>query len=227
MTFLERNITKIYPYDLKDVDEMFFRQIGMSGDKVLKKFRVQFNETKETVLSNVDLKCVYMSCAIEATSGDTIFLRDFPPIVSTRLSIQFAGALEIGLLGVTLIGYDKLEEREKNSLKVLFLDGWGTALVECAYAQMRDNLAEELKKRDLYTTCFWSPGQHEVDIKLQDPVFQILRPQEIGITLNSSYMMHPKKSITGLFGIRTNKLAEDIRPCDICPLRESCPSAYS
>jgi hypothetical protein len=40
-------------------------------------------------------------------------------------------------------------------------------------------------------------------------------------------MMHPKKSVSGIFGISPNKDEEGLQPCDFCDLRKTCKSAYS
>ena len=55
---------------------------------------------------------------------------------------------------------------------------------------------------------------------MQTPIFESLIPDEIGVSLNDKYMMHPKKSISGILGIKLQK-DDRIRPCDICERRDT------
>ena len=66
-----------------------------------------------------------------------------------------------------------------------------------------------------------------MNIHLQRPVFRMIGPEAIGITLNDTCMMYPKKSISGFFGIGTEADIEHIRACDFCERRQTCPSAYA
>ena len=61
---------------------------------------------------------------------------------------------------------------------------------------------------------------------MQTVIFNTLQPSQIGVTLSDMFMMHPKKSVSGMFGIQS--IDENrVRPCDLCERRETCPTAYA
>jgi hypothetical protein len=137
----------------------------------------------------------------------------FPPIT------------ELVFYVVSATGYEALDEEEENMAAKLFLDAWGTAVIECASEHLKKNIAKELEKQSIYATFAFSPGQHNVSMGLQKAIFDLLAPEEIGVTLNEHYLMHPKKSVSGIFGIGPDRDEERLRPCDFCDLRENCSSA--
>jgi hypothetical protein len=47
-------------------------------------------------------------------------------------------------------------------------------------------------------TFLYSPGYCGWHISAQEPLFAVLRPQAIGMTLNASFLMSPLKSISGV-----------------------------
>jgi cobalamin-dependent methionine synthase I len=60
----------------------------------------------------------------------------------------------------------------------------------------------ELEDKGIYSTHSFSPGQNNIPMDMQTQIFQVLKPEEIGVTLNDKFMMHPKKSVSGIFGMQ-------------------------
>lgn len=212
---------------LTDVDEKFFRQIQMDGDKVLKKFKSIYESTKAEAYKKLKGECLYASFKIDCMDDGVIYLEQGETIKSKMLTQAFEKSEELIICAITMSGYEEMEEASDDFMNTLFYDGWGTAFADCGYAWLKNHIAEELKPKGYYATCPWSPGQHNVDIQLQKLVFRLINPEEIGITLNSSCLMHPKKSITGIFGISKEEDVTKMRACDFCEHRETCPSAYN
>lgn len=225
MGTVKRTIINIPFNELEGIDDMFFRQIQMKKEKVMRKFVGQHESTRESFFSGVSMQGVFESFAVDRIEGESIYIGD--TVISSRmLSELFADASEIVLFAGSLKGYDELEKNETDNLNVLFFDGWGTAAVEKGHVWMKERVKEICSDAGLYSSNSWSPGQHNVDIKLQKELFRLLMPEEIGITLTDSFMMHPKKSISSFAGIGENSEMQDIRACDFCSHRETCPSAY-
>ena len=226
MGTIKRTIMDIPLNELEGVDDMFFRQIQMKQDRVMEKFADRFRTTRDEFFSGVSMTGIFESFPIDWIDGDEIRLHD--RVISCRmLSELFAEADEIVLSAVTLKGYDELEAAEKDRLKILFLDGWGTAAVEKGHAWMKERIKECSAGAELNTGSSWSPGQHDVDIRLQKDLFEILRPEEIGVTLTGSFMMHPKKSISSFTGIGESTEMVNVRACDFCTRIDTCPAAYA
>lgn len=212
--------------ELENIDDMFFRQIQMRREKAMKKFSAQVEETRERIFSNVKAQGIFLSCNIAKVEGDDIHLEGGVVITNNLLADLFRTSEEMVFCAITVHGYDVLEEKAKDGFDMLFLDGWGTAVAECGHVWMKDRIREELEQDGFYCTSSWSPGQHNVDIKLQKELFAVLHPEEIGITLGDSFMMHPKKSISSFIGVSRDKDVQQMRSCDFCPHRDTCPSAY-
>lgn len=211
----------------EELDEMFFRQIQMRGDKVMRKFPQQFADTKAKVMENVTVEYKITTVPIDEIKENKITVAGGTELESLMLARALEKSDDVALCVMTVQGYDDIEKNCEGSMDLLFVDGWGTALAECANSLIKNKMASELKKHELYTTSGWSPGQHEIDISLQKPLFRLLEPETIGIRLSETLMMYPKKSISCFVGIGTDDSIEDIRPCDVCPRRETCPSAYA
>ena len=74
MGLVEKRYFKIPLEELKGIDEIFFRQIQMDGDKVLKKFKNLFEETKEVVYSRFTSEGICKSFEIKDIKDDTVLL---------------------------------------------------------------------------------------------------------------------------------------------------------
>jgi len=207
-------------------DEMFYRQIEMDKERALKRFEDRINAARDKVLSGVRIEAVYESFPIESrdstglTIGSALFNSDMLLKVLEK-------SVCVVLYVISEFGYEEIEDAESDNLNKIFVDGWGTSFIEYASDSLDGIIEKESSTKGLYTTHSWSPGQHGIDVRQQAPLFATLRPEEIGVELSKSYMMHPKKSISGIIGIGTDRDAPQMRACDYCDLRDTCPSAYA
>lgn len=113
----------------------------------------------------------------------------------------FMNATKIALC-ICTIG-PKLEEEVKELMKknellrALILDAMGSEAVEEVAIQSDEFLAEKAREMNLWPSKRFGPGYKRWDIKEQRFVFQILPPNEIGVSLlKESCMMIPRKSIS-------------------------------
>ena len=223
---IKRQVFNISVDDIENYDEYFFRQIQMRGDKVKKKFSIQFEDTKAKAYGAARMQALVQSFPLDKIEGESVYIAGHE-FQSKMLSEVFAKAEEIVMCAITVHGYDEAEAEVTDNVSVLFMDGWGTTLVTAAHDWVKDYIKEEAGKSNMYTTCAWEPGQINVDISLQKDFFEVMNPDEIEITLNDHMMMHPKKSITSLIGLGPDSEINEVRACDFCEHRETCPTAYS
>jgi len=227
MTYIDRKRSELSVEINSYVEKMFFSQIEMDREKALKRFEGKINDAKEIVHKNIRLETVYESYPITSIEPDSISLAGVT-FESDMLPKVLEKSGEALLYVISGFGYDEIELAETDTFKLMMIDGWGTAIIEEADNVMLDMIESDLKKKgELFLTHSWSPGQHNVDIKLQKQLFGLLKPEEIGTSLNKSFMMKPKKSVSGIIGIGTDKDAPQMRACDFCKLAATCPSAYS
>lgn len=219
---------KDIPLDaLKGIDIMFGREMKFDVDNVPKKFKPMFDITRSASFSLLKLRGIYESFEIRSITDKQIQLETGEVLESEMYARVFAKSSELVFYAVSVEGYDELENGEQDMLGKVFLDSWGTAIVESGYAWVRKYVRENLKKQGVYSTTSFSPGQHGVPMEIQNVIFSKLLPEEIGITLNSHFLMQPQKSVSGVFGIGKEENDNNLRPCDFCERNKTCPNAYA
>lgn len=91
---------------------------------------------------------------------------------------------------------------EYDYAKGSMLDAVASSAAEVAIETCETLFADDISKRDisLGNLCVlnYSPGYCGWDIRGQKAIFQRLRPQRIGMSLNASSLMSPIKSVTGV-----------------------------
>lgn len=227
MSTLKRQITEIPLEKVDGIEKLFGRLMNMDVDNIPAKYKKAFEKSRELAYQNFNMKCLYESFEIDSISEDTITLKNGKSLKSGLLTEIFANSSELVFLVVTLHGYDEIDAAEDNMFMKLLLDSWGTAFIECGNAWADQYIALNLEKENLYTTHSFSPGQNDIPIEMQTDLFQLINPEEIGVTLSDKFMMHPKKSVSGISGITKDKNENSVRPCDLCERRDTCPTAYA
>jgi hypothetical protein len=227
MSTIKRQIIEIPTDKLKGVDTMFGRMMNMDTENIPGKFKDGFHKTKDASHRNFRMKGIFESYKIKNIEGDTIYLENGVALRSEQMAQIFNKSFELVFIVSTLYGYEELDEAEENMFLKLFLDSWGTAFIECGNNWLEQYIAMDLEDKGIYATHSFSPGQNSIPMEMQLQIFETLKPEEIGVTVNDKFMMHPKKSVSGIFGIQTEKIENRIRPCDLCEKRDTCPTAYA
>lgn len=145
----------------------------------------------------------------------------------TLLPKIFKDCHSIMLYVLTVCNYDKIYEMCDDDIMLsFFADAWGSAYAECADSYFIEKLAEEFHQKQVYVTNSHNPGQHLFPLENQKIIFELLQPDNIGLTLTDSCLMMPSKSISGIIGL--SNIPQDISKvsCDYCNLRDTCPTAY-
>lgn len=223
---MKRRIKHIPVEEIAGIDAMVGRMLKMDLDHLPPKFHKPFESTKENAYQKFKMTSVVESFEIDRIESQKIILKNQRVIESECLAELFRDAIALGVSVVTLHGYEEVDEAEDNMFRKLLLDSWGTAFVECGNQWTMEEIERELLMESLYTTHSFSPGQNDIPLQAQQTLFQLLSPEEIGVTLSDKLMMHPKKSISGFFGIQTKQCENRVRPCDLCDRRPTCPNAH-
>lgn len=227
MNILDRQIVPIPVGETNGIDELFGRMMKMDMENIPAKFRKAFDETRDIAYRQFTMKALFESFEIEEKNEETILLKNGTLLKSELLADIFRRSHALGFIVVTLNGYDEIDAAEEHMLRKLFLDNWGTAFIERADKWIMQSIAKDLEQKGLYVTHSFSPGQNGIPIEMQTLIFQELNPAAIGVTLSEKFMMHPKKTVSGIFGIQTEKDEKSVRPCDLCERRDTCPTAYA
>jgi hypothetical protein len=155
---------------------------------------------------------------------ERIYLQDGTEISNSLVAHHLAGAKQVVFV-VCTIG-SELEafassQMQANPLLALALDGLGNAAVEVLSQQICAQVGKQAQSLGLTASAPISPGLPEWPVEIGQPlIFSMLDPLQVGITLTSSGMMVPKKSISFILGIGRDAIQTDL--CDLCNLRERC-----
>jgi hypothetical protein len=100
------------------------------------------------------------------------------------------------------------------------LDGWicdalGSYAAEATADTLMGRLHAQLGAIETLTLRY-SPGYCGMDMSQQTPLFELMHPEAIGVSLLPSQFMHPAKSISGLVGMGPAAAQPWSSPCDRC-----------
>ena len=95
------------------------------------------------------------------------------------------------------------------------IDIIGTVVVEKSIGKLLEIIQKEADSKNFKTTNTVSPGNCGWPINDQEKLFRLLPENFLGITLNSSGMMTPVKSISGIVGIGKNVSLKHTE-CEFC-----------
>ena len=127
------------------------------------------------------------------------------------------------VFGVVTIGHDldnKVSEyfRQGENTRAFILDAIGTVAARYLSKNVQALVCQEARGRNLQSTKHFTPGTAEWDISQQKGIFDLLPAYKIGVKLNESFMMNPKKSLS--WGIGNGKYmvnpTKDDNSCQIC-----------
>jgi len=108
-------------------------------------------------------------------------------------------------------------------LQARVLDAIGSRATKKVVHFVQDIIAEEASAQGLCTSRRFSPGYCDWEISQQELLFRSMNGDSAGIRLNNSYLMIPRKSISGIVGIGPcYSTAENYNPCKIC-VKQDCP----
>ncbi len=183
--------------------------------------RTEYEEIIETARSIANAKALCKECTIQSDGDDTISV-DATAFQSDALARMTADAHKVyafvATCGTELDLLDKMGETD--ILKKYFID----ALKEHVLRQSFEYLDTQItRKYHIPKTASICPGSADVDvwpIQQQKQLFSLLGDvkKAIGVTLTSSCLMKPTKSISGfIFPTET-----DFYSCQLCT-RAHCP----
>lgn len=168
---------------------------------------------------------LYRQLAVESLAHERLTLGGGGSLSSPLIGQHLAAASQVVVI-VCTIGH-RLEELVAQIMAAdlqygLALDGVGSAATDALAAAACHHFELGAEREGTRTTTPISPGMigWPVD-KGQRQIFDLLNPEEIGVTLLPSGMMVPRKSLSLVMGIGAGVSADGV-PCDYCTMRDRC-----
>jgi len=173
----------------------------------------------------IDPVAVYRTLPVADVSHRRLTLAGGAQLTGSLLIDQLASAQSIALI-VCTIG-QRLDERiatlmANDPALALALDGFGSVATEALGAAVCHRLEEAAFQQQQCASVPFNPGMIGWPVEVGQPqIFSLLDTDAIGVTLNDSAQMIPRKSTSMVLGFAPTPFAPG-RACDFCALRNTC-----
>lgn len=140
---------------------------------------------------------------------------------SKNLALRLKDCNEIILFSATVgLSIDRYIARYQrlSPLKALIANAYGAERIENLCDTFCSDMEKEVKCENLSLTKRYSPGYGDLPIEAQAEIFSLLDcSRQIGVSLNSSLLMSPSKSVTAIIGLKKgSNINLRIHKCSEC-----------
>lgn len=125
---------------------------------------------------------------------------------SKKLAKLLKNSNAVALFAAT-VGKDIIEHRDelianKDSATALIYDAVGGEVVDEAMNFIQKIIAQTVSRTSRKLTKMrFSAGYGDLDLSAQKDFYDYLKLNDLGISLNDNFIMHPEKSVTAIIGI--------------------------
>lgn len=158
-----------------------------------------------------DVDAIPEECAFQVSSQKF----NTGKIVFEQLKRSDKIALFVCTAGEGISDWSRRENKKGDILKSYLIDLAGSVIVEAVVDLIHEKIEKEAKKDSLKVTNRYSPGYCDWDVADQQKLFSLLPKDFCGVSLNSSSLMTPIKSVSGMIGIGSVVKKNDYS-CSIC-----------
>ena len=173
----------------------------------------------------IEPRVAYRFLQIEAMRHEQLILADGVPLAGSLIAQHLSPARYVAV-AVCTVG-TAIDMRISALMPLdpayaLALDGFGSAAAESLGTALCAHLEQDAARRDYCTSVPLSPGMVGWPVDIGQPqIFGNLDAEAIGVTLNESAQMIPRKSTSLVLGFAPTPF-EAGTPCDFCALRSTC-----
>jgi hypothetical protein len=150
-------------------------------------------------------RLLYHKKRIAKVEKGCVFLKDGPVFKSSKLARVLRDCDEIICFLITMGGRIESEisrmMRQNRLSEAYVLDALGSVSVETLTEQFHRDMEKKYKKERKAVTLRFSPGYCDWSVADQKKLFSFLDSDRIGVELQHSCLMRPRKSISGVFGL--------------------------
>ncbi len=204
--------------------DKLLRLLGGGGtQKLSMATRKKMSRWEEEMSALVEPWLSYEVVRLVEVTETEIILEDDIGFRSRKIARTLKGCSHAVVFAAT-IG-SEIEKRlevlqQENRLSDLYvLDAMGSVAVEDVVDRFQQSMSERLRPGGRDVTLRFSPGYCDWNIREQASLFRVFGGKALPISLTENCLMQPRKSVSGLFGIRTFTGTErvwDENPCRHC-----------
>lgn len=214
--------------NLPDQDVMLatLRYLGYQGKEPDPQTEDLLNELFLELAELKEERFIYRCFDLSSASTHVNVANDFFKLPGESIKKHLENSTNCILMAVTL-GHQvdkRLRYYEKLDLsKALILDACATAACEDLANRVCLKIEEDFSGKGQQLTGRFSPGYGDLPIELQADFIQILDAhRKLGLTVTSSSILIPRKSITAVMGIVAGDLKQKENNCLRCKRNFSC-----
>ncbi|MBW2561223.1 MAG: hypothetical protein JRE40_10280 [Deltaproteobacteria bacterium] len=167
---------------------------------------------------------------IVSTEGGAVTLQGGTVLKSSKLARALRGCHDLLCFIATIgPGVDDNIRRfmSQNRLTDMYaLDIIGSTAIEDVVDTFHATMSDTLRKEGNDVSLRFSPGYCDWSVIEQKELFAMVDPARIDVTLLPSFLMLPRKSISGVFGIGADIQRPPYNPCSHCG-KHSCKERRS
>jgi hypothetical protein len=104
--------------------------------------------------------------------------------------------------------------------KAVILDAIGSVAAESTAEYTYQVIRDKTKRKSLHPSTRFSPGYGGWKLEGQKLFFDLLPADKIGVSLNKSFMMMPRKSVSFAVNLSKKPFRNKKTPCEVCGLKE-------
>lgn len=205
--------------------EDVFRLLGRRNGSALGRTAKRLDRFVGRAKSLVEPRVLYSTRKIAGVDRGTVTLEGGISLKSSKLSktLGSCGAATVFLATIgTEIDHIIKELSGENKLSDAYIyDAIGSVAVEGTVNYFQNRIDVSLSDSRKSTTMRFSPGYCDWNIKEQTKIFDLLDGEAAGVSLSPNFIMNPRKSVSGVFGIRPGPAETRPNPCTLCS-KKSC-----
>ncbi|MBU1339686.1 MAG: hypothetical protein KKD56_11550 [Acidobacteria bacterium] len=186
--------------------------------KISKRLKKELQKAVWEIRNHAQPKAVFHVVPVYRNNG-SIVLNNKVFIHSKKLALILNPCRKVAVF-LTTIGAEVdriIKQHMKNRPHFGFLLDAAASVAAESVAQYVQDYIEDNLQEDEKTTLRFSPGYCDWPLEEQKKIFNIVPHESIGVNLSESYLMSPRKSISGVIGICPSACLEASRnACLIC-----------
>lgn len=210
-----REQDSVYPIKEREI----WRYAGYRG--LPDKKDLELKQTLEELVKDLENRFSYKVCYRRM---DIEWEEDMPilpfPSSSKNLAKCLKGSSQVVIFAATIgIDIDRYIARSQrlSPVKALLAQAYGAERIEALCDTFCDEIQKELMQEGYCCSSRFSPGYGDLPLETQKDIFSLLDcSRQVGISLNSSLLMTPSKSVTAIMGLGTQGMATGRHKCSEC-----------
>jgi len=204
------------------------RLLGLKeGGRLSRSTGRRLNGLQGHIAEIIEPRICYTVQKIAANEHGAVTLDSGPVLRSTKLAHTLKKAHSVVALAATVgEAVDEEIERMMDSGKMAdayVVDALGSGAVEQLVESFQNDVGDKLKTYGQDVGLRFSPGYCDWPVFEQKKLFSLLDGGSIGISLAETSLMHPRKSISAVFGVYDEEAApcrENHNPCRLCAKKD-------